>query len=64
MDNNQLYDEIINIFINKYPEYNNKKDIIYTICKIIIESMPNKSINFYLNFLESNINNEKNELLK
>ena len=62
-DNTELHNELYTAFINKFPNFNNnnKKEIIINICKISVITFPDKkdNINFYINFIESFIKNEK-----
>jgi len=57
------------IFLNKYEHLNNYKNkkIILNMCIIVVNSMPehNIDLNFYLNFIESTINElkENNNLI-
>lgn len=58
-DNNKLIYSIMNNFLDKYEHLNNKKSkkIIYKLCKILVERIPEfkDNIKLYINTLESSI---------
>ena len=63
INNLDVIDKTYNIFMNKYKHLNNdkNKEIIYNLCSIAVNKMPQYRCNpeFYLNFIESSIQNIK-----
>lgn len=62
LPNIEIIKYVYNEFMNRHPHMNNPKakQIIFELCKIAIESMPQHldDIHFYINFLESSITQE------
>ena len=63
INNIDVIDKVYNIFMNKYKHLDNEnnRNLIYNLCTIAVNKIPQYSYNpsFYLNFIESSIQNIK-----
>ena len=63
INNIDVIDKVYNIFMNKYKHLDNEsnRNLIYNLCTIAVNKIPQYRYNpkFYLNFIESSIQNIK-----
>jgi len=54
---------LVSMFLEKYKHLDNSKNkkLIYELCEILVKQLPNHKESFYINILESTIDDIKNK---